>query len=85
MTDAEERIAAKLDVVARLLALSLTRDLKTGEKILLLSKAGMDRVTIAQIAETTPETVSVRMAEAKRKARAKPSVHETVDPLAETS
>lgn len=64
-----ERLEAKVDSLARLIALLGTRGLKMGEKIILLGRAGFDRRWIAEICETTPDTVSVRLSEAKRRTK----------------
>ena len=61
-----EQIARKLDAVVRLLALQMTDGLKTVEKIRLLGRAGLDRKLIADLAGTSPDAVSVRLAEFKR-------------------
>ena len=64
-----DSLTRKVDSLTRLIALVATKDLRGGEKILLLARAGFDRQWIADVCDTTPDTVSVRLAEAKRKAR----------------
>ena len=60
-------ISAKLDVLIRLVATRIGNTLSVAERAPLLSRAGLDRNTIAAICNTTPEAVSVRLAEARRK------------------
>lgn len=67
----EDQVIKRLDGITRLLALHVTSGMKTVERINYLAKAGFDRVTIAEIAGTSPDAVSVRLSEAKRKQRAK--------------
>jgi hypothetical protein len=70
MKDAEE-ISKKLDVLIRLIATTVGADLPTSERAPLLSRAGLDRNSIAAVCGTTPEAVSVRLAEAKKGSRRK--------------
>ena len=58
-----------LVVLARLQGLALIQGKKQVVAISLLARAGLDRREIAQICGTTPDVVSVRLAEAKRKKR----------------
>lgn len=69
MRDCETDLVKRLDIIIRLLAMPILAEMKTGERVLLLARAGLDRATIAELAGTTPETVSVRLAEARRKHR----------------
>ena len=69
------RLGEKMDVVARLLALQVCMQLRSGDKkeekkkqIEMLSASGLDRNAIAAVVGTTPGTVSVRQSEAKKKA-----------------
>jgi DNA-directed RNA polymerase specialized sigma24 family protein len=67
--EALDKLAARVDALARMLALIGTANLKMGERIVLLGRAGFDRNWIADVCETTPDTVSVRLSEAKRRSR----------------
>jgi DNA-directed RNA polymerase specialized sigma24 family protein len=62
--------ATRLDAVIRLLAIQLTAGLNTVEAILLLDRAGLDRGVIAEVCQTTPNTVHARISEARRKRKA---------------
>ena len=62
-------ISKKLDILIRLFAATVGSGLTVVERAPLLSRAGLDRNTIAAICGTTPAAVSVRLAEAKRRAR----------------
>lgn len=53
-------IAAKLDALIRLTAVSVLGDKTGGEAIDLLARAGLDNETIADLVGTTKETVRVR-------------------------
>jgi len=57
----------KIDVIIRLLAQNLVRDMKTQkEKILLLSSIGYKPIEIANFLGTTNNTVSVALTKAKK-------------------
>ncbi len=58
-------MAAVLDKLAALTA--ETEPLPMSERIPLLYRLGLDRTQIARVIGTSPEVVSVRLAEAKRK------------------
>jgi len=62
-----KEISQKLDQLVALVAASAVKGLKPTEAILLLGAARLDRNLIAQIVGTTPNTVSVRLSEAKAK------------------
>jgi CRP-like cAMP-binding protein len=64
--DDDSEVLRRLDAIVRLIALQMTADLKTVEKIRLLGRAGLDRRMIAELAGTTPDAVSVRLSEFKR-------------------
>lgn len=66
-SDPLERIEAKLDQMLRLMALRIAGGIKQGEAILLLGAAGFDRNLIAQLLNTTPNTVSVTLSTSKGK------------------
>lgn len=53
-------LAARLDVLIRLTAVSVLGDKTGGEAIDLLAHAGLDNETIADLVGTTKETVRVR-------------------------
>jgi hypothetical protein len=58
-----------LRVCIRLLAAQVGADLPLSERAPLLARLGLDRVSIAQVCDTTPEIVSVRIAEARKRNR----------------
>ncbi len=68
MTD--EKVVAEvretLSTIKRLLAAQVGVDLRVAERAPLLHRLGVDRSTIAAVCNTTPEVVSVRVAEARR-------------------
>jgi DNA-directed RNA polymerase specialized sigma24 family protein len=65
-----QEISAKLDTVIRLLAHQVAAQHGTlARKAQALSSAGLGRSDIAAVCGTTANTVSVRLAEAKRKPR----------------
>jgi hypothetical protein len=61
-----KRIEAKLDQMLRLAALRITTGLKQAPAIQLLASAGIDRNLIAEILNTTPNTVSVTLSTMKK-------------------
>jgi DNA-binding CsgD family transcriptional regulator len=63
------RIEFKLDQMLRLTALQMTQGMKQTQAILMLGAAGLDRRTIAELLNTTPNTVSVTLSTSKAKAR----------------
>jgi DNA-binding NarL/FixJ family response regulator len=65
--DSLERIESKLDQMLRLMALRIAAGTKQGEAILLLGAAGLDRNLIAQLLNTTPNTVSVTLSTSRGK------------------
>ena len=71
MTD--ERFAAEvreaLATITRLLAAQIGSDLRIAERAPLLHRLGVDRRTIAAVCNTTPDVVSVRVAESRRGGR----------------
>lgn len=79
-TDADKlkSIEAKLDLVIRLLGMSLVANRSKTDAILALSKVGLDRTTIAELAGTTPNTVSVTLSELRRKTGAKKTSHGSI-------
>jgi len=60
-----------LDKTLKLLALVAVRDMTLKEQVSLLSRAGYDRNEIAELLGTSPNSVSVRLNELKKEARAK--------------
>lgn len=64
-------ISKKLDSLMVLVAMFVIKGMKPNEAILTLNAAGLDRNVIAELVGTTPNTVSVRLSEAK--ARKTPS------------
>jgi DNA-directed RNA polymerase specialized sigma24 family protein len=71
MTDMEKvlnEISGKMDIVVRLLALNLVRDMKVQKKqIIALKSFGFGPPEIADILETTPNTVYVVLSRARKK------------------
>jgi DNA-binding CsgD family transcriptional regulator len=62
-----DKLRAEVNVMSRLLAISLTQGKTQREKILMLSVAGMNRNEIAELVGTTPGTVSVELSNFKSK------------------
>lgn len=66
----DDRIASlesKIETILRLLALQVINDAQTvKEKAVLLSKAGMASRDIAALCDTTPNTISVALSNAKK-------------------
>jgi len=58
-----------LTTITRLLAAQVGADLPLAERAPLLHRLGFDRTTIALVCNTTPATVSVRVAESRRGGR----------------
>lgn len=67
-SDTADTIEEKLDVLIRLAALQLARNEETLEaRAMLLSRAGLRPTEIAKLCDTTLGSVSVRLAEARRR------------------
>jgi DNA-binding CsgD family transcriptional regulator len=69
MTEDEviERFEAKFDSMIKLLAMLLTSEEQTvREKAILLSRAGLSAKDIAALCDTTPNTISVALSNAKK-------------------
>ena len=66
-TTALERIEKKLDVLILLIASGVGIDLPISERAPILHRAGLDRNSIAAVCNTSPESVSVRLTEAKKR------------------
>lgn len=64
-----EEIREALATITRLLAARVGSNLTVAERAPLLYRLGVDRGTIATVCGTTPEVVSVRVAEARRGGR----------------
>jgi hypothetical protein len=60
-------ISKQIDQLLALAAINSVKGMKPTEAILTLGAAGLDRNLIAQITDSTPATVSVRLSEAKAK------------------
>lgn len=67
----EDEILQELRRISKLLALTVTRDMKQKEKIELLSSIDFQPKEIADLIGTTPNTVSVTLAGIRKKAKAK--------------
>ena len=64
------RIEKKLDTLVRLLALSITAELRSVEdRAFLLSKAGLSPRVIASLCDTSTNTINLALADAKRAGR----------------
>lgn len=63
-----QEITSKMDLIVRLLALNIVKDLKVQkDKIITLSSFGFGPSEIAKLLGTTPNTVSVALSEVKKK------------------
>ena len=71
--DALRKISEQLEQLIAVDALNAIKGMKPTDAILTLGSAGLDRNLIAQITGSTPNTVSVRLSEAKAKEKKKPS------------
>lgn len=60
-------IGEKMDQLISLVAANLVGGMKQNDAILFLGRVGLDRTLIADLVGTTPNTVSVRLSEAKAK------------------
>jgi CRP-like cAMP-binding protein len=80
--DVLRRIERKLEQMLRLSALQSTSGMKQIQAIQILNAAGFDRKGIAELLNTTPNTVSVTLAKAKAKStktrEPEPAVEPTV-------
>jgi hypothetical protein len=68
-SDVLDRIEVKLDHLLRLTALRTTQGMKQTAAIQLLAAAGFDRRLIAELLNTTPNTVSVTLSTSRAKAK----------------
>ena len=64
-------IDSKLDQMLRLSALQMASGMKQAQAIQTLSVAGFERKLIADLLNTTPNTVSVTLAKAKAKTKSR--------------
>ena len=65
-------LSERLDILIRLMALAIAPEaMPLKDKALRLSKAGMTPKAIAELFDTTPNTVSVALSTAKRKSKSK--------------
>ena len=60
-------IEQKLDVIIRLMAISMTADKSQSEQIILLNKANFQPKEIADLLGTTPNAVSVSLSKMRRR------------------
>ena len=70
-TEQADRIEHKLDVIARLLAALVTRDLKQRDQIALLDRVGLPPREIAGLVGTSPNTVRVALVQIRKDSRKK--------------
>ncbi len=73
----QDQILEKLDLIARLLAISISQqnllqDKNQGEQIGILSDLGLPGNIVALVVGTTPEIVSVRLSQMKSAGKGKP-------------
>ena len=66
-----ESVDKKLDVIIKLIANLTIQEKSQTESSVTLGALGLDRNTIAEIVRTTPQTVSSRLSEAKKKIKPK--------------
>jgi CRP-like cAMP-binding protein len=64
-----KRLESKVDLLIRLLAMNSIRGMAKVGAIVFLHRVGMDRRDIADLCGTTPEAVSVRVSEARRRGK----------------
>ncbi len=68
MTESQyQELSKRLDLLTRIMALSLIIDKKQQDQFILLSKAGFQPKEIAEIVGTTAHTVSVTLSMHRRK------------------
>lgn len=68
MTESQyQELSKKLDLLTRLMALSLIADKQRQDQFILLSKAGVQPKEIAEIVGTTANTVRVALSQHRRK------------------
>jgi len=65
--DQFEEILKKIDVLTRLLAISLVSEKKQQDQIIILSKIGIQPKEIAEMLGTTPNTVRVTLSKMRKK------------------
>jgi DNA-binding CsgD family transcriptional regulator len=71
-TERADDILSELRKIGRLLTLLVTQDMSQKEKIALLSTAGFQPKEIAELLGTTPNTVSVTLAQMRRQQGTRP-------------
>ena len=62
-----EELERKIDVLIRLVAIRCVDGKGKNDAIRLLGRVGVSREEIARVCDTTPNTVSIRLSEAKKK------------------
>ncbi len=68
MTEGElKEVSRRLDVLIQLLAFSLVEGKKRRDQLLLLWKAGFQPKQIAEMLDTTPNTVSVELSKLRKR------------------
>lgn len=70
-TEPRDEIVLELRKISRLLTLLVTTDMSQKQKIEVLSSAGLQPKEIAELIGTTPNTVSVRLAEIRKQQAAR--------------
>ena len=69
--EADSEVTSRLDKIIRLLTLIATQNLSQKDKIVILSRAGFGPKDIADLIDTTPNTVSVTLTSLRKRTRQK--------------
>jgi len=64
-----ETISEKLDSILRVLSIQVAQDTSITERVRLLSLAGLDNVTIAEILNTSPATIRSLVSRSRRRGK----------------
>ncbi len=72
----EQELIRKLDLVARLMAINLSAGKKNSESIPLLAKAGFSAPEIADLLDTTANTVRVAIHYSKKKSNSRKEIED---------
>ncbi len=69
--DQVPKLEEKVDLLIRLVGARCVEGRTATEAIELLARLGLERLDIARICDTTPQTVSVRLSEARKKSQSR--------------
>lgn len=69
----EDKLSAKLSLIANLLALQLTKDLNKEDAAWLLKQAGAENKNIAEILDITPKAVAAHHSNRLKKSKSRPA------------